>query len=176
MKLIDADKLREQIEKLLQDRVIIRRERNLYLRVLDTIDAAPDLSQWTEEDEHRRSDAIYFLNDAKKHYADTSEIDATIDWLNYLHKAKDLLPIDNKELDEAAFNYLRYAGGSRYTIEDFKAGANWQARHSLTIDDLERLDTLLYAVRNNKTGAFTFSKMPDEKYKKVLKRFNEQKK
>lgn len=47
---------------------------------------------------------------------------------------------------------------------------------SLTWEDIERLDALIYAIKNNKTGAFTFSKMPDEKYKEVLKRFNEQKK
>ena len=37
--------------------------------------------EWTEEDEHRRNDAIYFLETAKSHYADTSEIEATINWL-----------------------------------------------------------------------------------------------
>ena len=37
--------------------------------------------EWSEEDEHRRTDAIYFLETAKKHYASTSEIDATIEWL-----------------------------------------------------------------------------------------------
>ena len=36
---------------------------------------------WSEGDEHRRTDAIYFLETAKKHYASTSELDATIDWL-----------------------------------------------------------------------------------------------
>lgn len=41
--------------------------------------------EWSEEDEHRRNDAIYFLETAKKHYADTSEIELTIAWLKSLH-------------------------------------------------------------------------------------------
>ena len=40
--------------------------------------------EWGEEDEHRRKDAIYFLETAKAHYADTSEIEATISWLKSL--------------------------------------------------------------------------------------------
>ena len=44
----------------------------------------PIKQEWSEEDEHRRKDAIYFLESAKKHYADTSEIEKTIDWLKSL--------------------------------------------------------------------------------------------
>lgn len=40
--------------------------------------------EWSEEDKHRCKDAIYFLETAKKHYADTSEIELTIDWLKSL--------------------------------------------------------------------------------------------
>lgn len=40
---------------------------------------------WSEEDEHRRKDAIYFLESAMRHYADTSEIEKTIAWLKSLH-------------------------------------------------------------------------------------------
>lgn len=43
----------------------------------------PELTE-SEEDEHRRKDAIYFLESAKRHYADTSEIEKTIDWLKSL--------------------------------------------------------------------------------------------
>lgn len=38
-------------------------------------------SAWSEEDEHRLEDTIYFLDTAKKHYACTDELDACIDWL-----------------------------------------------------------------------------------------------
>ena len=41
-------------------------------------------AEWSEEDEHRRKDAIYFLESAMKHYADTSEIEKTIDWIKSL--------------------------------------------------------------------------------------------
>lgn len=39
---------------------------------------------WSEEDEHRVEDTIYFLDTAKKHYACTIELDACIDWLKSL--------------------------------------------------------------------------------------------
>lgn len=41
-------------------------------------------SNWSEEDEHRIKDTIYFLDTAKKHYASTEELDACIDWLKSL--------------------------------------------------------------------------------------------
>lgn len=40
--------------------------------------------EWSEDDEHRVKDAIYFLGTAKKHYAITVELDACIDWLKSL--------------------------------------------------------------------------------------------
>jgi hypothetical protein len=46
---------------------------------------------------------------------------------------------------------------------------------ALTIDDLERLHTFLYAVKNNKQGCFTFTRLSNEQYKEVLRRFNEYK-
>lgn len=39
---------------------------------------------WSEEDEHRIKDTIYFLDTAKKHYASTVELDACINWLELL--------------------------------------------------------------------------------------------
>lgn len=50
--------------------------------------------EWSEDDEHRSKDAIYFLETARKHYASTEEIDACIDLLKSL---KDRIrKIDNK--------------------------------------------------------------------------------
>ena len=46
----------------------------------------------------------------------------------------------------------------------------------LTIDDIERIHTFLYAVKNNKTGQFTFTRLSDEQYQEVLRRFNTTKK
>lgn len=47
---------------------------------------------------------------------------------------------------------------------------------ALTIDDIERLHALLYAVKHNKQGAFTFHRLSDEQYQEVLNRFNNAKK
>lgn len=41
---------------------------------------------WSEEDEYRVEDIIYFLDTAKKHYASTIELDACIDWIKSLNE------------------------------------------------------------------------------------------
>ena len=46
----------------------------------------------------------------------------------------------------------------------------------LTIEDIQRIDIFLCGVRANKHGAFTFSKLSDEQYAEVLKRYLEVKK
>lgn len=46
---------------------------------------------------------------------------------------------------------------------------------ALTIEDLELIHTFLYAVKNNKHGAFTFTRLSDEQYQEVLNRFNRSK-
>lgn len=51
--------------------------------------------------------------------------------------------------------------GYRQAEEDLK----------LTIEDIKKIHTFLYAVKNNKQGAFTFTRLSDEKYQEVLKRF-----
>ena len=43
---------------------------------------------------------------------------------------------------------------------------------ALTVKDLEPLHTFLYAVKNNKQGCFTFTRLSDEQYQEVLRRFN----
>ena len=45
-------------------------------------------AEWSEEDEHRIKDSIYFLETAKKHYACTEELDACINWLKSLRPQK----------------------------------------------------------------------------------------
>lgn len=42
---------------------------------------------------------------------------------------------------------------------------------SLTIEDIENIHTFLYAIKNNKHGVFTFTRLSDEQYKEVLQRF-----
>lgn len=43
----------------------------------------------------------------------------------------------------------------------------------LTIADIEKIHTFLYAIKNNKKGMFTFTRLSDEQYQEVLKRFKE---
>ena len=55
---------------------------------------------------------------------------------------------------------------------DFVAGYEQAEKDlSLTIEDIELLHTFLYAVKNNKQGMFTFTRLSDEQYKEVLRRF-----
>lgn len=46
---------------------------------------------------------------------------------------------------------------------------------ALTINDLELLHTFLYAIKNNKQGCFTFTRLSNEQYEEILRRFNEAK-
>ena len=46
---------------------------------------------------------------------------------------------------------------------------------ALTIEDIELLHTFLYAVKNNKQGVFTFTRLSNEQYEEVLRRFREMK-
>lgn len=56
-----------------------------------------------------------------------------------------------------------------YFIEGYRQAKKDLA---LTIDDIEKIHTFLYAVKNNKQGVFTFTRLSDEQYQEVLKRFN----
>ena len=88
----------------------------------------------------------------------------------------------SKKAEEAALRAYHH-----YTAENITEVTN--ARHffekgyeqaekdlALTIQDLELLHTFLYAVKNNKHGCFTFTRLSDEQYAEVLKRFKEVKK
>ena len=77
---------------------------------------------------------------------------------NYIHTC------DSKMLDEVYRDVFRI--GYEQSEKD----------NELTIDDLELLHTFLYAVKNNKSGAFTFTRLSDEQYEEVLRRFKEAKK
>jgi len=46
---------------------------------------------------------------------------------------------------------------------------------ALTINDIEAIHVFLYAIKNNKTGAFTFTRLQIEQYEEVLRRFQESK-
>lgn len=59
-------------------------ERQAMKKYIDSLHSQSKTEAWSEEDEHRMTDAIYFLESAKIHYADTSEIDKTINYLKSL--------------------------------------------------------------------------------------------
>ncbi|MBQ1452226.1 MAG: hypothetical protein IIZ22_06135 [Clostridia bacterium] len=42
---------------------------------------------------------------------------------------------------------------------------------ALTNEDIELLHTFLYAIKNNKQGAFTFTRLSDEQYEEVIRRY-----
>ena len=44
---------------------------------------------------------------------------------------------------------------------------------ALTVEDMERIHTFLYAIKNNKSGAFTFTRLSDEQYQEAIRRYNE---
>lgn len=55
---------------------------------------------------------------------------------------------------------------------DFVAGYEQAKKDlALSIDDIEKIHTFLYAIKNNKHGVFTFTRLSDEQYKEVLRRF-----
>jgi hypothetical protein len=45
----------------------------------------------------------------------------------------------------------------------------------LTIEDIERIHTFLYAIKHNKQGVFTFTRLSDEQYQEVLRRYKDYK-
>ena len=55
-------------------------------------------------------------------------------------------------------------------------GRRLEREDALTVADIEKLHTFLYAVKNNKQGAFTFTRLSDEQYEEVLRRFNNSRK
>ena len=59
--------------------------------------------------------------------------------------------------------------------EAYTKGFSDGVKQRLTIDDIELLHTFLYAVKNNKQGCFTFTRLTDEQYAEVLKRYLEAK-
>lgn len=59
-------------------------------------------------------------------------------------------------------------------LDGFFYGKGYQQAEkdlALSIDDIEKIHVFLYAVKNNKQGVFTFTRLSDEQYEEVLKRF-----
>ena len=60
------------------------------------LELAQKSAEWSEENEHRVKDTIYFLETAKKHYASTVELGACIDWLKSLKDRYTWKPSDEQ--------------------------------------------------------------------------------
>lgn len=79
----------------------------------------------------------------------------------------------------AVYEYREHPKGLYHTcfVDGYKEGYEVAEKDlALTIKDLKLLHTFLYAVKNNKQGVFTFTRLSDEQYQEVLKRFKEVKK
>ena len=73
--------------------------------------------EWSEEDEHRVKDTIYFLDTAKKHYASTVELDACIDWLESIkYKVQPQWKPSDKQMN-ALDSTLQYSQVSHSSFE-----------------------------------------------------------
>ena len=76
--------------------------------------------------------------------------------------------------DEACGYIVRNLQRKCPYLSDFEDGYEQAEKDlALTIQDLELLHTFLYVVKNNKHGCFTFTRLSDEQYAEVLKRFKE---
>lgn len=84
-----------------------------------------------------------------------------------------------EEADKMFFSLGWYEGDHHQpmldcvSLEQFRGIARhfYELKNDLSIHDLELLHTFLYAVKNNKQGAFTFTSLSDEQYQEVLRRF-----
>lgn len=67
--------------------------------------------------------------------------------------------------------YLFYCAYENHRTPMYKPKKD--KKEKLTIEDIQRIDIFLCGIRANKHGAFIFSKLSDEQYAEVLKRFKE---
>ena len=77
-------------------------------------------------------------------------------------------------------NFDEWLDDFRLGVQSFSLNAGYKEGYeqaekdlALTIQDLELLHTFLYAVKNNKHGCFTFTRLSDEQYKGILARFKQ---
>ena len=85
----------------------------------------------------------------------------------------------DERLQKAAEEYGKKQGTELrpFATKFFITGALYAQKDlALTIEDIERIHTFLYAIKHNKQGVFTFTRLSDEQYQEVLKRFKNLKK
>lgn len=82
--------------------------------------------------------------------------------------------------EERAYNYASTCKATKLQVGEIAKHYNngyetAEKDLALTLEDIELLHTFLYAVKNNKHGAFTFTRLSNEQYQEVLNRFNKSK-
>lgn len=114
----------------------------------------------------RLLDAKYkeFVGKAKIKGYTTLQYQYMADGIDIAEQVIDSLQQEQPEVFDSVAFQKGVAEGRRLEREDV-----------LTIADIEKLHTFLYAVKNNKYGAFTFTRLTDEQYEEVLLRFNKAK-
>lgn len=76
--------------------------------------------------------------------------------------------------EKRACEYTGYCRNKSY--DDYLNGYKQAEKdNGFTIEDIEKIHTFLYAIKHNKQGVFTFTRLSDEQYQEVLKRFKERK-
>ena len=98
---------------------------------------------------------------------------------NYIHTC-DTKMLDEVYRDVFKIGYQQAEQDLEWEVnhreEAYTKGFSDGLKERLTIEDVELLHTFLYAVKNNKQGVFTFTRLSDEQYQEVLRRFYEKKK
>lgn len=80
-------------------------------------------------------------------------------------------------MSKAEKRYCQYTGYCRnQSYKDYLNGYQQAEKDlALTIEDIKKIHTFLYAIKHNKQGVFTFTRLSEEQYQEVLNRFNKQK-
>lgn len=124
------------------------------------------LVEWNEENERMLSRCIKSI-ECSKQFADSETYkaakDAEMNWLKSLRPSWKPSEEQPEVFDTVAFQ------------KGVQEGRRLEREDALSIADIEKLHTFLYAVKNNKHGAFTFARLSNEQYEEVLRRFNKAK-
>ena len=99
----DDERIREELINFVKSRLAGFPQCEKYIAWLEKQGQGEQRIAWSEEDEHRVKDAIYFLSTAKKHYASTVEIDACIDWLKSIRQRFNEEKVNNANKVESKF-------------------------------------------------------------------------
>ena len=91
-------------------------------------------------------------------------------------KALENYPVTDGKVWTSAFGTFEFDQNYGERLAFQKGYEQAEKDLTLTLEDIERLHTFLYAVKNNKSGCFTFTRLSEEQYQEVLRRFNESRK